>query len=195
MRIGIDFDDTLCDFGAMLQSEARVRWDADLSALRAASTTPLDQFGEEWTKLILELLETELCLRMPVKPGALEITRRLAERHELVILTARHDHELELAQQWVRANAIPITEFHATSRGPKDMAARNLGLRVHLDDTARVFDTFVDHPTASVLLAGTAFDRDERPGAHVRTVEHWRAFEELVWTLEDGAQRRWAATR
>lgn len=188
MRIGIDFDDTLCDFGAMLHSEALARWDADLSALRAAGTRPLDQFGEAWTKLVLELLETELCLRMPVKPDALEVTDRLAERHELVILTARHNHELELAQQWVAANEIPIVEFHATSRGPKDMAARKLGLRVHLDDTARVFDTFVDHPTTGVLLAGTAFERDERPGAHVRTVEHWRAFEELVRTLDDGSE-------
>jgi uncharacterized HAD superfamily protein len=188
VRIGIDFDDTLCDFGAMLHTEALARWDADLSALHAAGTKPLDHFGEAWTKLIHEILETDLCLRMPVKPDALEITRRLAERHELVVLTARHDHELRLAQQWVRANEIPITEFHATSRGPKDMAARTLGLRVHLDDTARVFDTFVDHPTTSVLLAGSVFDRDERPGAHVHTVEHWRAFEELVLALEGGAE-------
>jgi hypothetical protein len=185
MRIGIDFDDTLCDFGAMLVAESRTRWDADLPALRAAGTKPDEHFGEDWSKLILELLETDLGLRMAVKPGALEVTRRLAEEHELIVLTARHDHEMDFARRWVAANEIPITEFHATSRGPKDMAARSLGLRVHLDDTARVFDTFVDHPTTSALLAGGVFDRGGPPGAHVLTVEHWHAFEELVRTLED----------
>lgn len=185
MRIGIDFDDTLCDFGGMLHSEAQRRWDVDIAALRQAGTRPEDHLGEDWSKLILELLETDTGLQIPVKPGADEVARRLAERHELVILTARHDHEAVLARQWIRANNLPIEEFHFTSRGPKDMVARKLGLRVHLDDSARVFESFVDHPTTGALLLGSIFERDYKPPSHVRSVEHWLAFEDLVRDLDD----------
>lgn len=188
MRIGIDFDDTLSDWGVMLTAEAQRRWDVDLPALYRSGERPEARIGiEPWRRLILDLMETELSLDLPVKPGALEVTRALAERHELVILTARHEHETALARQWVAANGLPIEEFHSTSRGPKDMAARRLGLRVHLDDTARVFDTFVDHPTTGALLLGSFFDRGDAPGAHVRSVEHWHAFEELVRSLDDAA--------
>ncbi|MCK9486617.1 MAG: hypothetical protein M0R73_07940 [Dehalococcoidia bacterium] len=185
MRIGIDFDDTLCDFGGMLQTETLRRWEVDLGALRAAGSRPEDRLGKDWSKLVLELLETDLGLQMPVKPGAAEVTARLAERHELVILTARHDHESVLARQWIEANHLPIQDFHFTSRGPKHEVARALGLRVHLDDTARVFDSFLDHPTTGALLLGSIFDRGDEPAAHVRSVEHWHAFEDLVRTLEE----------
>lgn len=185
MRIGIDFDDTLCDFGGMLYSEALRRWEVDLAALKETGARPEDRLGEDWSRLILELLETDLGLQMPVKPGALEVTARLAERHELVLLTARHDHETAFARQWIQAHGLPIQDFHFTSRGPKHQVARTLGLRVHLDDTARVFDTFLDHPTTGALLLGSVFDRGDQPGAHVRSVEHWHAFEDLVRTLDD----------
>jgi len=183
MRIGVDFDDTLADFSAMLERETARRWETDLNSLYASGIKPLEHFGEAWSRLILDLLETEMSMELPVKEGALEVTQRLAERHDLVLLTARHDHEMALSRRWVELHGVPISEFHATSRGPKDGAARELGLRVHIDDTVTVFDTFVDHPTASALLAGRRGQANE-PGTHVVTVEHWHRFEELVGEIE-----------
>ncbi|MEX2373860.1 MAG: hypothetical protein WD800_08675 [Dehalococcoidia bacterium] len=189
MRIGIDFDDTLADWGAMMRTEAQRRWQVDLDALRAAGKHPGDHLGQQWTDLIVELLETDLGVQIPIKPGADEVVRRLSERHDLVILTARHDHEMPFARQWVQTNAIPIERFVATCRAPKDVFARDLDLRVHIDDTAAVFDSFVDHPTACSLLLGSVFDRGGGAAlaAHVRSVEHWHAFEDLVLALEDEA--------
>jgi hypothetical protein len=185
MRIGIDFDDTLSDWGTMLTSEASRRWGLDLPALHREGARPEERVGEEpWRRLILDLLETELSLALPVKPGAAEVTRVLAERHELVILTARHEHEATFVQPWLRSHDLPIERVVATSRAPKDAFALDLGLRVHFDDTARVFDSFEDHPCASALLVGSVFDRGEEPGAHVRSVESWRHFADLVRHLE-----------
>lgn len=186
MRIGIDFDDTLSDWGVMLTSEAERRWALDLRALHASGGKPEDHVGDEWRKLILELLETDLSLAIPVKPGALEVTRALAERHELVVLTARHDHESTFVLPWLKAHDIPIERVVATSRAPKHTFASELRLGVHLDDTARVFDHFVDHACASALLVGSVFDRHEEPLAHVRSVESWHRFAEYVRELEDG---------
>lgn len=187
MRIGIDFDDTLSDWGVLLSEEARRRWSLDLAAIRAAGQKPDDHVGEQWRKLVLEVLETELTLQLPVKPGAYEVTRRLAERHELVILTARHDHEAKVLAEWVRTNDIPIEQFVTTSREPKHTFATDLGLRIHLDDTARVFDSFVGHPCESALLVGSVFDLHAKPLDHVRSVETWHHFAEVVELLEAGA--------
>lgn len=185
MRIGIDFDDTLTDWGTMLTSEAAQRWNLDIQALHAEGARPQDRIGEEaWRRLILDLLETELSLALPVKPGALEVTRALAERHELVVLTARHEHESAFVAPWLRQHGFPIERVIFTSRAPKHTYATDLGLRVHLDDTARVFDHFVDHECASALLVGSVFDRHEEPLAHVRSVESWLRFEEYVRELD-----------
>lgn len=185
MRIGIDFDDTLADWGVMLTDQARARWNLDLVDLHSAGGTPQEQVGDEaWRRLILDLLETDLGLAIPTKPGAAEVTRTLAEQHELVVLTARHDYEAVFVEPWLRSHDIPIRRVVATSRASKDSYAHDLGLRVHLDDTARVFDTFVDHPCASVLLTGSVFDRHEEPAPHVRSVESWHRFGELVRELD-----------
>ncbi len=185
MRIGIDFDDTLSDWGVLLTAEAQRRWDVDLPALYRERVRPEDRVGlEPWRRLIRDVLETELSLQLPVKPGALEVTRQLAEHHELVILTARHRHEAAYVGEWVRTHDLPFSQFVATSRAPKDSYALDLGLRVHFDDSARVFDSFVGHPCASALLVGGVFDRGEAPGAHVRAVESWQNFAEMVRELE-----------
>lgn len=185
MRIGIDFDDTLSDWGVLLTSEARRRWDVDLPALYRERRRPEDRVGiDPWRRLVRDVLETELSLQLPVKPGALEVTLDLAKRHELVILTARHQHEAIYLGEWVRMHGLPFSEFVATSRAPKDSFALDLGLRVHFDDSARVFDSFVGHPCASALLVGGVFDRDQEPGAHVRSVESWQHFADVVGELE-----------
>lgn len=186
MRIGIDFDDTLADWGVMLTSEATRRWALDLAALHASGGKPEDHVGEDWRKLILELLETELSLTIPVKPGAIEVTRELAEQHELVVLTARHEHESAFVSPWLEEHGIPIKRVISTSRAPKHTYATDLELAVHLDDTARVFDDFVDHTCASALLVGSVFDRHEEPLAHVLSVESWQRFADLVRELEAG---------
>ena len=55
---------------------------------------------------------------------------------------------------------------------------------MHLDDTPSVFEAFVDHPCASALLVGSVFAHDQEPAAHVRSVETWRHFRDLVRELE-----------
>jgi hypothetical protein len=185
MRIGIDFDDTLSDWGALLTTEAARRWGVDLASIYARGERPDDHIGTDpWRRLILDVLETELALSLPLKPGALEVTRALAERHELVILTARHQHEARYAERWILDHDLPIAEVVATSRAAKGTYALDLGLRVHFDDSARVFDSFVGHPCQGALLIGSVFELGAKPGEHVRSVESWHRFAELVSEIE-----------
>ena len=121
---------------------------------------------------------------MPPMPGAVEVTRRLAQQHELVIITARTDAESVNVHRWLERHRIPISGFVATARAAKAPYAIEHGIAVHLDDRASVCEQFDEaHPTVPALLAHPMNARSPR-AAHWRSVEDWLAFEALVNTLE-----------
>ncbi len=190
LRIGLDFDDTIADFSALLARCARERWGVEMHHLRGEGRTLADVIGQEATDaLIIEMLETDLSLRMSPKPGALDAIRRLAERHELIVVTARHEHEADAPRRWLQRHDVPVGDFVATGREPKSMAADTYELAVHLDDTPAVFDHFVDHRTVSALYRDAAWPRRGAPETpllpHVREIDHWRRFERLVGELAE----------
>jgi hypothetical protein len=186
--LGIDFDDTIADFSELMARIARERWGVDMRALRAKGRRLVDAIGQEASdSLFIEILETDASLEMAPKPGALEALRRLSEQHELVIVTARHEHESEAPRRWLQRHELRVTEFIATNRAPKSTFAETHELAIHLDDTPSVFDHFVDHATLSALYVDAAWPRARDPEsplpAHIREIEHWRRFERLVAEL------------
>lgn len=182
MRIGLDFDDTLADFRALLQVQARERFAIELGRGQRGA----DLVGaERWEPFIAELLEGEHTLRLAPREGALDVTRRLAERHELVVLTARHDREVVHLPAWLSKQGIRVAEIIATNRESKAPIATRLGLSVHLDDTPSVLEAFdAGHATVPALLLGGWAPPPESPPAHLRTIERWLAFEAVVEELE-----------
>lgn len=189
MRIGLDFDNTLGDFLGLLMRVTQERTGFDL---RAAWATGED--GEALAHaaigratldaLIAEIDVTDLSLELPPMPGAVEVTRRLAERHELFIVTARTDAESINVHRWLERQRIPIRGFIATARASKAPHAMEHGIAVHLDDKASVCEEFDEaHPTVPALLAHVTNTRATR-AAHWRSVEDWLAFERLVQSLE-----------
>ncbi|MDO9444833.1 MAG: hypothetical protein Q7K37_05905 [Dehalococcoidia bacterium] len=188
MRIGLDFDDTLADFSALLVELVAARFGFDLRAMHAEGKPGRPLAGaERWDAMILEMLETDLTLAMPPKPDAVEIAQRLAERHELVVLTSRYDREMPFLHAWLDQHGIRTTDVLWTNRESKAPPARQHGLGVLFDDTARNFEDFVEHPTVPALFLGAAVSpRAPEYGAHVRAISHWREFEVLVEALEAG---------
>ena len=192
MRLGIDFDNTLADFVTLLQRITRERTGFELRGLRERHPGVEDlepiihaAIGKErFESLMTEIHETDLTVEMAPQPGAIEVARRLAARHDLVIVTARGDHESEAVHRWLERHDIPIAGYVATNRAPKAPHAIAHGLSVHLDDTATVLDAFDEaHPTVPALLAHPMNARATR-AAHWRSVEDWLAFERLVQSLE-----------
>lgn len=192
MRLGIDFDNTLADFVSLIQRITRERTGFELVGLREQhpDVENLESIihaaigRERWESLLAEIHETDLTVEMAPQPGAVEIARRLAERHELVIVTARGDHESEAVHRWLERHAIPVRGYIATNRAPKAPHAIAHGLATHLDDNVAVFADFDEaHPTVPALLAHPMNARAAR-AAHWRSVEDWLAFERLVASLE-----------
>jgi phosphoglycolate phosphatase-like HAD superfamily hydrolase len=187
MRIGLDFDDTLADFSEMLVRLTTERFGIDLLDLHRQGKPGKPEVGaERWDVMLKEMLETDLTLEMAPKHEAVEIAQRLASRHELVILTARYEREMPSALRWLKRHGIPTTQVIWTDRGLKSGPAREHGLTVLFDDTAKNFDDFDGHPTVPALfLNATVSPRAQEPAAHVRHhLNHWREFEALVERME-----------
>ncbi len=192
MRLGIDFDNTFADFGGLLRHVTLERTGFDLSAIREANPHAADieaivhaTIGKErFEALIVEVLKEDHSAIIEPRPGALAVARRLAERHDLVIVTARSDAESITPRRWLERHGLPIADFVATSYGPKASHAVEQGLAVHLDDNVAVFADFDEaHPTIPALIAHPMNARSAR-AAHWRSVEDWLAFERLVQSLE-----------
>ncbi len=187
MRIGLDFDDTLADFSEMLVRLTQERFGIDLLELHRQGKPGKPQVGaERWDAMLKEMLETDLTVEMAPKDEAVAVARRLAARHDLVILTARYDREMPSARRWLERYEIPTSNIIWTDRGPKAEPARGHGLTVLFDDTAKNFDDFGDHPTIPALFVGATVSlRAQEPAEHVRhLLSHWREFETLVERLE-----------
>ncbi len=187
MRIGLDFDDTLADFSEMLVRLTQERFGIDLLELHRQGKPGKPQVGaERWDAMLKEMLETDLTVEMAPKDEAVAVARRLAARHDLVILTARYDREMPSARRWLERYEIPTSNIIWTDRGPKAEPARGHGLTVLFDDTATNFDDFGDHPTIPALFVGATVSlRAQEPAEHVRhLLSHWREFETLVERLE-----------
>ena len=192
MRLGIDFDNTLADFVTLLQRITLERTGFELRGLRERHPGVEDleptihaAIGKErFESLMTEIHETDLTVEMPPQPGAVETARRLATQHELVIVTARGDHESAAVHRWLERHDITIAGYVATNRAPKAPHAIEHGLAVHLDDTASVLEAFDEaHPTVPALIAHPMNAKATR-AAHWRSVEDWLAFERLVQSLE-----------
>lgn len=189
MRIGLDFDDTLADFSEMLVRLTRERFGIDLLELHRQGKPGKPEVGaERWDAMLREMLETDLTVEMAPKDEAVEVARRLAVRHDLVILTARYEREMPSAFRWLERHGIPTAQVIWTDRGPKAEPAREHGLAVLFDDTAKNFDDFGAHPTIPALFVGaTVSPRAQQPAEHVRHhLSHWREFETLVGRIEAG---------
>jgi len=192
MRLGIDFDNTLADFVATLQQLTRERTGFELRGLRDRHPETEDVEAiihaavgkERFEALIHEVQSTDLTVEMAPLPGAVEVARRLALTHELVVVTARPEADTRSVRAWLRRHDIPVVDLVATDFRPKAPHALAHGLAIHLDDTASMLEAFDEaHPTVPALIAHPMNARSVR-AAHWRSVEDWLAFERLVGTLE-----------
>ncbi|MDA0302228.1 MAG: hypothetical protein O2822_06850 [Chloroflexi bacterium] len=192
MWLGIDFDNTFADFGGLLRRVTLERTGVDLVAIREANPHAQDieaivhaTLGKDrLDALVAEILESDLSLEMEARPGALDVARRLAANHEIVVVTARSVKEAAAPRRWLERHGIAVRDLVATDRAPKASHAVHHGLLVHLDDNAEVFADFDEaHPTVPALIAHPMNARSAR-AAHWRSVEDWLAFERLVKSLE-----------
>ncbi len=182
MRIGLDFDGTLMDVALAKQQYVKATWGIDLTIAETGRAGALPVLGEErYLEMVLATHRTEAMLETPPIPGALQVTERLVRAHEVVVITARLDEEIELAREWLRRHGLGGVEVVHTRSEAKRTAWDRFGTEVHLDDTPRVL---LHHPDAMVpALLETPYNAAIERCAVTQSVEDWLAFERLVGVL------------
>jgi hypothetical protein len=188
VRIGLDFDGTLMDVALAKQQYIKRTWDIDLTIAETGRAGALPVLGEErYLEMVVATHRTESMLETPPVPGALDVTGRLLASHEVVVITARLDEEIELAREWLRRHGLGEVEVVHTLGETKRGAWDRLGTEVHLDDTPRVL---VHHPEAMVpALLHTPYNAALERCALTRSIADWLAFEQLVGVLASEGAR------
>lgn len=183
MRVGLDFDGTIMDIALAKQRYVRDTWGIGLSIADTGRAGALPVLGEErYLEMVVATHRTEAMLDTPPIPGALEVAARLHAAHEVVIVTARLDEEIELAREWLGRRGLGDLPVVHTGWETKRAAWERHRTEVHLDDTPLVL---THHPDTMIpALLHTPYNATLERCRLTCPVEDWLAFEHLVTTLE-----------
>ncbi|MEI6666204.1 MAG: hypothetical protein WCL53_08655 [Chloroflexota bacterium] len=150
MRIGIDFDGVICDAIAAMIAYASTRHGLQLSALDCiAANGPAGLTTDEYTQLIVDTHRTDYQFEMQPVADVVDVLQRLADAHELFVVTARRDAGLENAVRWSDMHGLTphIRQFVSSGGTTKAALCDSLQLDVLIDD----FERNLDGLPASVL--------------------------------------------
>lgn len=183
MRLGIDLDGVVADFnkgwidqynadfGTAIPLDAVTTWDG---------ITPLTHFTDmdgfwEWAK---DFGNGSLFRNLETYAGAIPTLRRLADRHEIIIITAKPDWAVPDTLAWLADHEIPTREVHVVDlHAPKWRVPAD----AYLDDSPTHISAIHRHrPEAAMCRYVRPWNR-AHPGVH--DVHDWGQFEELVAVL------------
>jgi 5'-nucleotidase len=143
MRIGIDVDDTLNQLSVPWSKWITKHHDPEFSLEKWTDwkLTNVAKGGEDLYKF---LSLPGVFFHVPVHKGAPEVTRLLAEQHEVYIITAFHhwDHGLKDKCQWLSANFPHIPSDHIIFCNKKNL----VDVDVLIDDGVHNFDGYNGFP-------------------------------------------------
>ncbi len=188
MRLAIDFDGTIADSASLV-----ARYVREVLALEGPSGAAGERRGEisfvqltegQHEEVTRAVFGTAFALEMEPMPGALDVLRRLGDRHELYIVTARHDYEVVYASQWLEDRGVEVRELVHTSRLPKLEACQRLAADVLFEDSPHYLAALAGLTSVRPVLLETSYNLEHPRGADWHVVPHWDAFEALCADLE-----------
>lgn len=183
MRIGLDFDGTIADASGAKMRYARERWGVTLDRAQTMRPGAIPLIGRErYETMIADIFGTPLTLEMEPMPGAVDVLQRLADAHDLFVVTARLDHETGFATTWLQRRGIAIRELRNSARGRKAAPCIALRLDVMLEDSPGELAALPPQVRAPVLLA-TPYNAEEVRADHWHEVPDWAGFEALCARL------------
>jgi 5'(3')-deoxyribonucleotidase len=118
---------------------------------------------------------------LEVYPGALEVLEKLAERHDIVIVTTKPRWAVHDTFAWIADHRIPTREVHITRQKWR------VDCDIFLDDAPHVLTALAERSPATRICRFVRPWNEPLPG--VVDVESWDGFAELVRSVPD--QIRW----
>ncbi len=194
MRIAVDLDDVLCDLRPPLlhwyNQRMNTKWTYDdftkfnLSA--SFGITPEEEFQS-----LLDFHEEFNHTDLPVMQGSVAAIARLAEHHELYVVTSRPIEWKQVTEDWVEANfpgrfkeihlANPYA-FKSSAPISKGQVCKELGCKVLIDDDAKHLEQLTSNGIDMIIMT-KPWNSYLRLPPHVHRVEDWSQVETAIADL------------
>lgn len=178
VRIGIDFDGTIADTTDTKMRYARDVLGEIVTPLETWSPDGPARLGIERFREMARAAHREHTLMTRPLAGSLEAVARLATQHDLYVVTARDDEEIEWATRWLSERSLPFRDVVYTRRASKLEACRGLRLDVLIDDMPRVLEDVATAGIGAVLIE-TPYNLALPRHPLVEAVSHWDEF--VTW--------------
>ena len=183
MRLDIDLDGVVSDFNKGWIDQ----YNADFAAtipLDAVTTwngiAPLTHFVDmdafwEWAK---DFGNGSLFRHLEVYPDALPALERLAQDHDIVIITAKPDWAVADTLAWLADHRLPTREVHVVDlHAPKWPVPCD----VYLDDAPSHIRGIAEHRPEAEMCRYVRPWNEPRAGVH--DIHNWEEFEDVVGIL------------
>ena len=183
MRLGIDLDGVVADFnkgwisqynrefGVELPEDAMTTWSGMVNLTHFAD---MDAFWE-WAQ---DFGNGSLFRHLDTYPDALPALERLAERHDIVILTTKPEWAVHDTFSWIADKELPTREVHIFDFGQPKSA---IECDVYLEDAPHNLIDLVNNRPDEVVARFVRPWNDTVPGAN--DVNDWAGFEGLVGSV------------
>src|SRR5262245_15835765 len=118
MKIGLDFDGTIADTTTTKIQYALETFGEAISAVETFGAGR-SRLGENRHREMVRASYRGWTARTEPMPGALEAIERLAHEHELYVITARVEDEIDHARAWLSERSVAVIEVLNTARAKK----------------------------------------------------------------------------
>lgn len=190
--IAIDVDEVLADYAAEFVVMSNKLW---------ATNFNVEDYHEDWLSLWgvdmdeavsrgQAMLEDRMHERLRHNDEAVGVLNRLAERYELIVLTARNLATKDLTLAWLKRHYPMISPESVNFAGiwdnPKPDAAKrtkgaiakSLGVDYLIDDQLKHCLAASEHSIQSLLFGDYNWNQADTLPANVSRVSNWQAVEE-----------------
>lgn len=187
MKIGLDFDGVLSNYGKLKQYGIRLKLGLDVPLEKTDKKILISEgilTKEQYLEICGYVLGSEeLIPKMEPVQGALEFCRKLIkDGHDMVIVTSRGKGETIVAQKWLKMYDLNIPIIGVGIDNSKKNACT--GLDVYLDDDIDKIENVGDVVSHKFLMSWP-YNLHINPPSAIKRVSSWRNFYEEVSALKN----------
>jgi len=182
MKIGIDIDGVITDFVDTFKEVVKEKYHVHLQEEQIREHDLYKVLGipsEKLRELVMEVFPQDL----QPQPKAVETIQKIAQNHEIYIITAREPETLDLSEKWLKNHNVPYSRLAFIKEGDKHKFIEEHDLDVVIDDNMKEITNWIgvvpnilvfDHPWNQSLNIANSFTR----------VKNWDEIFEIIQKLE-----------
>jgi uncharacterized protein len=173
-RFGIDIDGTVtCPTSLIPYLNRSFNLTLTLDDITEYELTPFVNVSSKELAHWFDKTEHEIYANSPIAIGAKEVLTKWEQRHELIFISARGSHLLQLTKEWFVNNAIQFDHIDLIGTHHKIEAAKQHKVDLFFEDKHDNAVMIHEECQIPVILFDTPYNQDPIPDGVIR-VHHWQ---------------------